>query len=107
MSPKSPETDHESDVAVQEGRPKLKEPRKYAVILHNDDYTTMEFVVEMLRKYFQKTQAQALDVMLSVHQDGRGVAGVYGFEIAETKAEQVQAEARDRGFPLKCTIEPV
>jgi ATP-dependent Clp protease adaptor protein ClpS len=95
----------ESGVAVQEGKPKLKEPPKYAVLLHNDDYTTMEFVVEVLQRFFRKSGEEAMEIMLKVHNDGRGVAGIYSFEIAETKAAQVQELAKSRGFPLKCTIE--
>jgi ATP-dependent Clp protease adaptor protein ClpS len=96
----------DAGVAVQEGRPKLKEPRKFVVLLHNDDYTTMEFVVEVLTTYFHKTEAQAHQIMLKVHQEGQGAAGVYSFEIAETKAAQVMDAARSRGFPLKCSVEP-
>lgn len=93
-------------VAVEEGRPKVKAPPRYSVILHNDDYTTMEFVVEVLRRYFQKTEEQAVQIMLRVHQEGRGVAGIYSFDIAETKAVQVRDYAQARGFPLRCTVEP-
>jgi len=99
----------EGDVAiseeVEEGRPQLKEPSKYAVVLHNDDYTTMDFVVEVLQRFFQKTGDEAVRIMLKVHQDGRGVAGVYSYEIAETKSVQVNDHAQSRGFPLKSTVE--
>lgn len=93
-------------VAVEEGRPKLKPPPKYAVVLHNDDYTTMEFVVEILQRYFQKTGEEAVRVMMQVHQHERGVAGVYSYEIAETKTVQVHEYARSKGFPLRCSVEP-
>ncbi len=93
-------------VAVQEGRPKLAEPPKYAVFLHNDDYTTMEFVTEVLKRYFHKSEEEAVQIMLKVHQQGKGVAGIYHYEIAETKVVQVQEYARAKGFPLKCTAEP-
>ncbi|MCM2323436.1 MAG: ATP-dependent Clp protease adapter ClpS [Oligoflexia bacterium] len=96
----------DSDVAVEEGRPELKEPPKYAVLLHNDDYTTMEFVTEVLQAFFKKSQAEAVQIMLRVHQQGRGVAGIYGRDIAETKAVQVNEYARARGYPLLCTAEP-
>jgi ATP-dependent Clp protease adaptor protein ClpS len=96
----------DSGIAVQEGRPKLKEPRRYLVFLLNDDYTTMEFVVDVLKHYFHKSEAQALEIMLKVHDEGRGVAGVYSHEIAETKVAQVEEYAQKQGFPLKCTIEP-
>lgn len=95
----------EGDLAVEEGRPRLKAPPKYAVILHNDDYTTMEFVVEVLQRFFHKRGEEAVQVMLQVHQQGQGVAGVYGHEIAETKAEQVNDYARAQGFPLKCSVQ--
>ena len=94
---------------VEEGRPQLrptsKEPSKYAVVLHNDDYTTMDFVVEVLQRFFKKTGDEAVRIMLKVHQDGRGVAGVYSYEIAETKSVQVNDHAQARGFPLKSTVE--
>lgn len=107
QSTESGDTDPgDAGVAVEEGRPKLKEPRKYVVLLHNDDYTTMEFVIEVLTTYFQKSDAQARQVTLQVHQEGQGVAGVYSFDIAETKVAQVEAAARSRSFPLKCTAEP-
>ena len=89
-----------------ERRDQLKEPPQYAVVLHNDDYTTMEFVVEVLKKFFHKTEEEALRIMLRIHQEGEGVAGIYSYEIAETKAVQVNQVARARGFPLKCTVEP-
>jgi len=91
---------------VQEGQPHLKEPPRFAVFLHNDDYTTMDFVIEVLKRYFHKTEEQAMQIMLKVHQEGKGVAGIYHHEIAETKAEQVHDCARSRGFPLLCSIEP-
>jgi ATP-dependent Clp protease adaptor protein ClpS len=96
----------EIGVAVDEGKPQQAYPPKFAVILHNDDYTTMEFVVEVLKKYFSKTGDDAARIMLKVHNEGKGVAGIYPHEIAETKAKQVMDYARDRGFPLMCTVEP-
>lgn len=101
--------EHDQDgggIAVEESRPKLKEPSKYAVILHNDDYTTMEFVIEVLQRFFKKTPEEALQITLKVHQDGRGLAGIYPGDIAETKVAQVHEAARSRGFPLRCTSEP-
>lgn len=82
-------------------------PPQYAVLLHNDDYTTMEFVVEILRRYFKKTGPDAEAIMLQVHKQGKAVAGVYSKEIAETKVDQVTSLARERGFPLRLTLEPV
>ena len=95
------------DIAVEEGRPKTQEPPKYAVILHNDDYTTMEFVIEVLQKYFHKGQDEAMQITLRVHHQGHGLAGIFDFEIAETKVSQVGEYAQTHGFPLKCTAEPV
>ena len=75
--------------------------------MHNDDYTTMEFVVEILKRYFHLSEEASYQVMMKVHQEGKGLAGVYSFEVAETKMVQVHEEAERRGFPLRCTIEPV
>jgi ATP-dependent Clp protease adaptor protein ClpS len=97
----------ESDVAVQDAQPRLKEPGHYAVILHNDDYTTMEFVTEVLQRYFHKTGDEAVQIMLQVHQQGKGVAGIYTYQIAETKVAQVHAYAESKSFPLKCSMQGV
>ncbi len=105
MSPANEES--EGGVTLQESKPEIKEPPRFAVCLHNDDYTTMEFVMEILKRYFHKTEEQASQIMLSVHQQGKGVAGIYHYEIAETKVVQVHECARSRGFPLKCTTELV
>ena len=82
-----------------------REPVQYKVILLNDDYTTMEFVVRVLESVFLKSPAEAFRIMMQVHQNGKGLAGVYPFELAETKVETVSELARDAGFPLKATIE--
>jgi ATP-dependent Clp protease adaptor protein ClpS len=95
----------ESDIAVQEGPPDVDVPRKYKVIMLNDDYTTMDFVVEVLKRFFAKTGEEAVQIMLQVHELGRGVCGVYSREIAETKVAQVHEFARNAGFPLKCSME--
>lgn len=84
---------------------KLKYPKKYKVYLLNDDYTTMDFVVDILISIFHKTYEQAQDIMLEVHKKGRGMCGVYTHEIAETKVMQVLTKAKDHGFPLKATME--
>lgn len=97
----------ETDIAVQESEPRLKEPSKYAVYLLNDDYTTMEFVIEVLERFFQKTREEAVHVTLKVHHEGRGVAGIYSYEIAEMKASQTNDYARASGHPLKCVVEAV
>ncbi len=85
----------------------LQEPPKFKVILHNDDYTTMEFVVFVLQKVFAKSETEAVQIMLSVHRNGNGVCGVYTAEVAETKVAQVHHLAKSEGFPLKCTMEEV
>jgi len=103
--PSETDDDSESDVAVQISKPKLKEPPKYAVLLHNDDYTTMEFVIEVLARFFGKTQEEAIQVMLKVHHEGRGVAGIYSRDIAETKVAQATEYAKASGHPLKVTAE--
>jgi ATP-dependent Clp protease adaptor protein ClpS len=96
------------DVALEEDvRDELQQPPKYAVVLLNDDYTTMEFVVEVLQRFFKKTGEEAMQIMLRVHQEGRGVAGVYSHDIAETKVFQVHQLAKSRGYPLHCVIEPL
>jgi len=78
----------------------------YQVILHNDDYTTMDFVVEVLMHVFHRTVIDATKIMLDVHQKGRGVVGTYTYDIATTKVNAVREMARRREFPLRCTIEP-
>jgi len=83
----------------------LDEPRMFKVLLHNDDYTTMEFVVEVLQKVFYKTFAEAMRIMLSVHRSGTGVCGIYTGEVAETKVVTVQYLAKENGFPLQCSME--
>jgi len=86
---------------------KIKEPEKFRVILLNDNYTTMEFVVAILIAIFQKSTEDAYHIMTDVHKKGRGVVGVYTWDIAATKAEQVHSAARSNEFPLRCIIEPV
>jgi len=86
---------------------KLKEPDDYMVILLNDDYTTMDFVVMVLVEVFGKNLNDANGIMLDVHKKGKGIVGQYPWDIAATKAEQVHALARENEFPLKCIVEPV
>lgn len=81
-------------------------PPMYKVLLLNDDYTPMDFVVEVLMQFFRKSEAEATRIMLAVHHAGVGVAGVYPFEVAETKVDQVMDAATEAGFPLQCTMEP-
>ena len=88
-----------------ETRKRLKPPAMFKVLLHNDDYTTMEFVVEVLESVFHHSHGAALQIMLHVHRKGIGVAGIYTYEMAETKVAVVEALARNHEFPLKCTME--
>ena len=83
----------------------LQEPKMYKIILHNDHYTTMDFVIKILVEVFHKPLAEATKIMMNVHQRGRGVCGVYTYNIALTKVYQVQSIARQSEFPLKCTLE--
>jgi len=91
---------------LTETRRKVEKPPLYKVLLHNDDYTTMDFVVYILRAIFRHSEAEAFRIMLSVHQRGVGVAGVYTYEVAETKAAKTMRLARENEFPLLCTVEP-
>ncbi len=93
------------DLAVEEARPKVKQPPLYRVVLINDDYTPMEFVVEILESIFGMERTRATQVMLEVHTKGKGVCGVYNFEIAETKVAQVMSVAKQHQHPLLCTME--
>ena len=86
--------------------PRLKEPPRYAVLLHNDDYTSMEFVVQILCEVFFKTMDDATSIMLKVHREGVAKCGAYTKEVAETKVRQVTLRARLAEFPLKCTMDP-
>lgn len=86
---------------------KLKEPREYVVVLLNDNYTTREFVVEILMIVFHKNPAEAKSIMLNVHNKGRGVVGVYTWDIAQTKANQVHSLAKQYDYPLKCVVEEI
>ncbi|MDX1626329.1 MAG: ATP-dependent Clp protease adapter ClpS [Wenzhouxiangellaceae bacterium] len=92
-------------LALQESRPKVSKPPLYKVVLLNDDYTPMEFVVDVLKRFFGLAHDKATQVMLNVHTRGRGVAGVYTREIAETKAVMVNDYAREHEHPLQCTLE--
>ena len=83
----------------------LEEPQLFKVLLHNDDYTSMDFVVDVLTGIFHKTHAQAEQIMLQIHEKGKAICGVYSFEIAQTKAQQVKQKAKQNEFPLLATIE--
>ncbi|GHU80499.1 ATP-dependent Clp protease adapter protein ClpS [Spirochaetia bacterium] len=86
-------------------RERLKEPEEFRVILLNDNYTTMDFVVEILMVIFHKPEGEATKIMLDVHRKGRGVVGLYPWDIAQTKADQVHTLARQEEFPLRCVVE--
>lgn len=98
--------DEEGDLAVAPAKPKVKRPPLYKVVLLNDDYTPMEFVVEVLEHFFSMNREKATQVMLAVHTQGKGVCGIYTRDVAETKAELVNQAARDNGHPLLCEVEP-
>ena len=102
MSRREVEFDHE---VVTETEKKLKKPPLFKVLLHNDDYTTKEFVVQVLQYVFHKEPTEAVQIMLHVHRKGIGVAGVYTYEVAETKVALVDSLARQNEYPLKCTME--
>ena len=102
MGEHSPELEEEIESQIKD---ETDEPPMYKVLLHNDDYTTMDFVVEILILVFNKPPEEAVEIMLNVHRKGIGVCGVYTYEISETKVETVHALAREYGFPLKCTME--
>lgn len=105
MSDKSDKRDNEQTGTLTKVKPKTKKPSLYKVLLLNDDYTPMEFVVYVLERFFQKGREDATMIMLHVHQKGVGVCGVYSYEIAETKVMQVMDLAREHSHPLQCIME--
>ncbi len=92
---------------VTETKPKTKKPSMYRVLMLNDDYTPMEFVVHVLQRFFSKSTEEATQIMLHVHQKGIGVCGIYTYDVAETKVDQVVNFARKHQHPLQCTMEKV
>jgi len=104
-NPTDNEFNDSQDLAVEEARPKLKQPPLYRVFLVNDDFTPMAFVVDILETIFSMERTRATQVMLEVHTKGRGVCGVFNFEIAETKVAQVMGIARQHQHPLLCIME--
>jgi len=90
---------------LEQQAPRTHLPRLYKVLLHNDDYTTMEFVIEVLESIFARSPAEAFRIMMHVHENGRGLCGAYPYEIAETKVELVHERARQQGFPLRASME--
>jgi ATP-dependent Clp protease adaptor protein ClpS len=105
MSDIDPSRDSDSGLAVQEAKPKLKCPSLYKVVLLNDDYTPMDFVVEILTDYFNMNEDKATQVMLQVHTQGVGVCGLFSKDVAETKVHIVNEYSRENHHPLMCTME--
>lgn len=99
-----PDVEFEHDVLLAD--PELKKPSLYRVIMYNDDYTPMDFVVDILQDYFNHSLEKATNIMLDIHYNGKGIAGIYPKDIAETKAQQVNTLARLSGYPLLTDIEP-
>lgn len=102
--PEFPDFEHEGDV-LSESDTKLEKPKLYKVLLHNDDFTTMEFVVFVLSQVFMRSEAEAFTIMLKVHNEGVGLAGIYPQEIANMKSEKAMNLARAHEYPLLCTVE--
>ena len=105
MPPPPHDPRRDEEVGVEE-RKKTAIPKRYNVVFYNDDYTTMEYVVEALRRFFHKSETEALYIMLSVHKKGKAIAGVYSRDVAETKVAEVMRDAREHGHPLLVTAEP-
>ena len=105
MSEQTPQEERESGLSVQEAKPELRRPPLYKVLLINDDFTPMEFVVQVLETFFRMTREKATQIMLHVHTRGVGVCGVFTRDIAETKVSQVNDYSRSHQHPLLCTME--
>ncbi len=105
MSDHLPYEDHDSEISIEEAKPKLRRPPLFKVLLLNDDYTPMEFVVQVLETFFAMSKEKAVQIMLHVHTRGVGVCGVFTREIAETKVMQVNDYSRNHQHPLMCTME--
>jgi ATP-dependent Clp protease adaptor protein ClpS len=103
--PQRPPEHPDGGIAVAEATPKVRQPPLFRVLLLNDDYTPMEFVVDILERFFAMNRSNATRVMLEVHTKGSGVCGVFTYEIAETKVAQVTSYAREHQHPLMCTLE--
>ena len=102
--PEFPDIDGGAEV-ITKSETKLKKPKLFKVLLHNDDFTTMEFVVFVLQYVFNREEAEAFSVMLKVHNEGLGIAGIYPYEIANMKSEKAMNLAKAREYPLLCTVE--
>src|SRR5258708_4929600 len=105
MADKAGDRDQAGGGVKERVREKTKEPSLFGVVLLNDDYTPMQFVIDVLESVFQKSPAEAYRIMMQVHVGGRGVAGIYPWEVAETKVDTLLSAARDAGHPLQATIE--
>jgi ATP-dependent Clp protease adaptor protein ClpS len=103
--PASPPADGQGAVVAERRAARTKPPRMYQVVMHNDDYTPMEFVVMVLQEFFQRDIETATQIMLKIHHEGRGVCGVYTKDVASTKVELVLSAAKRSGHPLQCTME--
>ena len=101
-----PEPIYTDDLALETAKPKLSKPPLYRVVLLNDDYTTMEFVIQVLQGIFHHSEQKAAQIMMHVHQRGAGICGIFTREIAESKVEQVLQYAQQNKHPLQCTMEP-
>jgi ATP-dependent Clp protease adaptor protein ClpS len=106
MTKKNQPQDEGGVATVKKTEKKVEKPKMYKVLLHNDDFTTMEFVVHILQTVFHHSETIAVEIMLHVHRRGVGVAGVYTFEVAETKVAKVASMAKEAQYPLLCTLEP-
>lgn len=104
MSLPRPNEGYDFDTRMED---EVREPKRFKVLMHNDDYTTMEFVIHVLMAVFKKNQGEATHIMLKIHESGMGVCGVFTAEVAETKVALVHKMARREGFPLKCSMEEV
>ena len=104
-NPKSPERGEETGVLTVQ-RTELRKPKMYKVIMHNDDYSTMDFVVHVLKKFFLKNDEEAHALMFKVHEQGYAVCGIYTHEVAESKTIKVNRYSKEKGHPLKCSCEP-
>ncbi len=100
-----PEFEDGAGLEVQEAKPELEEPAQYKVVLLNDDFTPMDFVVNVLEVFFQKNRQEATRIMLEIHTQGKGICGTFSYEVAETKVAQVNDYARENQHPLLCTLE--
>lgn len=102
----STQHDFDADTDTLAADPELEEPRQYEVVLINDDYTTMDFVIDVLMRFFNKNYLEAETIMYQVHEQGSGVCGIYPFDIAESKVQQVTEYARSNDHPLLCVLQP-